>query len=120
MSDQSSVGRALHRLGRAAAGEATTVGVATIVVLWVAAYTVSGFPSWMATALQVVAAAVTLVMVFVIQHSQRRTDAATQLKLDELIRSSDGDDRVAQIERMDDEDRELDDEAPDHLVRRSA
>jgi low affinity Fe/Cu permease len=120
MSHDSSVSRGLHRLGRAAAGERTAVAVATLVVLWVVAYAVSAFPSWMATALQVVAAATTLVMVFVIQHSQRRTDAATQLKLDELIQSSDADDRLARIERVDDEDHELDDEAPDHLMRRSA
>ena len=36
------------------------------------AYAVTGFPEWMATGLQVVAAATTLVMVFVIQHHQRQ------------------------------------------------
>ena len=46
----------------------------------------------MATALEVVAASTTLVMVFVIHHTQRRREVAVHLKLDELVRSSDADD----------------------------
>jgi low affinity Fe/Cu permease len=72
--------------------------VAALVVAWLVAYAAAGFPTWMATGLEVVAAATTLVMVFVIQHHQGRIERATQLKLDELVRSSDADDSVARIE----------------------
>ncbi|HEY2814584.1 MAG TPA: low affinity iron permease family protein [Acidimicrobiales bacterium] len=102
-SASSRVSRFLHRLGAVSAGERVAGAVGLIVTGWVVLYAAFGFPSWMASALEVVAAAVTLVMVFVIQHSQQRTEAATQLKLDELVRSSDADSRVAEIEADDDE-----------------
>jgi low affinity Fe/Cu permease len=92
------VSRGLHRLGDAIAGEHMAAAVAGIVVAWLAVYAVTDFPNWMATALQVSAAAVTLVMLFVLQHTQSRIEKATQLKLDELIRASDADDAVAEIE----------------------
>jgi low affinity Fe/Cu permease len=93
--------RSLHRVGAIAEGERAGTVVGVIVVLWVASYVVTGFPEWMAEALQVTAAATTLVMVFVILHMQRRTELATQLKLDELLRGTDADDSVAQIEVAD-------------------
>ncbi len=46
------------------------------------------FPDWWQTTFYVVAGSVTFVMVFVIQHTQQRQIAATQRKLDELLRSS--------------------------------
>ena len=46
------------------------------------------FPEWWATVRYSVAGSVTFLMVFVIQHTQARQTAATQLKLDELIRAS--------------------------------
>jgi low affinity Fe/Cu permease len=98
--------RALHRVGKVAAGERAATVVAAVVAVWIAAYAIAGFPDWMATTLMVVAAAVTLVMVFVIQHTQRRLECATQLKLDELVRSSDADDSVAEIEVADDDELE--------------
>jgi low affinity Fe/Cu permease len=42
-------------------------------------------------------------MVFVILHTQRRIELATQLKLDELVRATDADDSVAEIEATDDD-----------------
>ena len=48
----------------------------------------TGFPGWWQTTLYVVTGSVTFVMVFVIQHTQQRQTAATQRKLDELLRSS--------------------------------
>jgi len=95
--------RALHRIGAIAEGERAGTVVGVIVVLWVASYAIAGFPEWMADALQVTAAATTLVMVFVILHMQRRIELATQLKLDELVRATDADDSVAQIEAADDD-----------------
>ena len=98
--------RALHWIGELAAGERAATVAAVLVAVWIVAYAAAGFPSWMATALMVVASAVTLVMVFVIQHTQRRLECATQLKLDELVRSSDADDSVAEIEVADDDELE--------------
>ena len=95
--------RALHRIGEVAAGAWTGTVVGVVVVLWVASYVIAGFPRWMADALEVTAAATTLVMVFVILHTQRRVELATQLKLDELVRVTDADDAVAQIETADDD-----------------
>ena len=90
--------RAVHRVGEAAAGEWVASSVGTLVVAWLVVYAIKGFPSWMATALEVVAASTTLVMVFVIHHTQRRREVAVHLKLDELVRSSDADDAIAEIE----------------------
>ena len=88
----------MHRVGEAAAGEWVASAVGTLVVAWLVVYAALGFPPWMAAALEVVAASTTLVMVFVIHHTQRRREVAVHLKLDELVRSSDADDDVAQIE----------------------
>lgn len=93
--------RGLRRVGTLAAGERTTAFVAAGVTAWMGVYLARGQPPWMATALQTAAAATTLVMVFVIQHGQRRTETAMQLKLDELVRVSDGDDELAEIEHAD-------------------
>ncbi|MCU1467526.1 MAG: hypothetical protein JWM72_3454 [Actinomycetia bacterium] len=51
---------------------------------------VLGFPTAWVTAFQVSVSAITLVMVFAIQHTQGREQAATQRKLDELIRALPG------------------------------
>ena len=61
---------------------AVLVVVASIVAL--------GFPNRLVDAFEVAATAITLVMVFSIQHTQGREQAATQRKLDELIRATPG------------------------------
>jgi low affinity Fe/Cu permease len=96
--------RALHWVGEIASGERVAASVAAVVIGWLTIYAICGFPTWMATTLEVLAASITLVMVFVIQHTQRRRQFATQLKLDELVRSLSGaDDAVAGIEANDEE-----------------
>jgi low affinity Fe/Cu permease len=49
-----------------------------------------GFPNRWVIAFEVSVAAVTLMMVFTIQHTQGRAQAATQRKLDELLRAVPG------------------------------
>ena len=98
MADGTREGVLLHRLGKLAAGERVATFVAGLVVVWLVVYAVAGFPTWMATTLEVVAAGVTLVMLFVIQHHQRRQEIATHLKLDELVHATDADDAMAAIE----------------------
>jgi low affinity Fe/Cu permease len=46
-----------------------------------------GVPTTWVTAFQIATSFVTLTMVFVIQHTQGREQAATQRKLDELLRA---------------------------------
>jgi len=63
-------------------------------LLWCSAFPIS----WLAT-FSAGAAAITLVMVFVIQHTQSREQLATQLKLDELIRAlPQADDHLVHVE----------------------
>jgi len=61
-----------------------------VVVLLVSALVVGiafGFPNGWIIAFESCTSAVTLAMVFVIQHTQSREQAATQRKLDELLRA---------------------------------
>jgi low affinity Fe/Cu permease len=108
--------RGLRHLGGMAAGPRTAAVVAGGVTVWLIVYALRGFPEWMAIALQTAAAAVTLVVVFVIQHAQRRTEAAIQLKLDALIRASDADDALAEIERAEGDELERRRERQSHRV----
>ncbi len=58
------------------------------VAVFVVLLAVFRFPPGWENTFAMVASAITLVMVFVIQHTQSRQQVATQLKLDELIRSA--------------------------------
>jgi low affinity Fe/Cu permease len=62
--------------------------VVTAVVVWVLYSAVFRFPARLETIFQTLAAATTLAMVFVIQHTQARAQAATQRKLDEILLAS--------------------------------
>ena len=64
----------------------TAVSVLVVGIAWVAVSTVFDFPAQWERIFQTLVAAVTLVMVFVIQHTQARHQAATQRKLDEILR----------------------------------
>ncbi len=103
--------RLLHRVDRVTSRALTASVVAGLVVLFIVVAGVQGFPDSWLTAFYTAAGAVTLVMVFVIQHTQRREQAATQLKLDELVRAlPQADDHLVHIEAASDEeliDREL-------------
>jgi low affinity Fe/Cu permease len=62
------------------------------------------FPSGWENTFAMIASAITLVMVFVIQHTQSRQQVATQLKLDELIRAAPrADDLLIHVESADDD-----------------
>jgi low affinity Fe/Cu permease len=81
--------RVLHRIGETAAHAGSGILAAVLVVAWAILGLARGFPGWWQTTLYAVTGSVTFVMVFVIQHTQQRQTAATQRKLDELLRSSD-------------------------------
>jgi len=80
--------RLLHRVGEVAAHAGAGVVASLLVAGWLALGLRTGFPEWWQTTLYVTTGSVTFVMVFVIQHTQQRQTAATQRKLDELLRSS--------------------------------
>ncbi len=72
----------------------TLPGVALTVIVTMVGLVVAGaalgFPSGWVGAFEVSVSAVTLVMVFAIQHTQGREQTATQRKLDELLRALPG------------------------------
>ncbi len=82
--------RLLHHVGAATAHSGAGTAAALVLVIWVAVGWSTGFPHWWETVLYSTTSGLTLVMVFVIQHTQARQTSATQRKLDELIRSSSG------------------------------
>ena len=90
-------------------GDVTSRSVVTaIVVMLVLAFgsvlAIFQFPVNWETDFSAVAGAITLVMLFVIQHTQNRNQVVLQLKLDELIRSSpQADDLLVHLEVADDE-----------------
>jgi low affinity Fe/Cu permease len=82
--------RILHAVDRWAARPTLALGAVAAVVVWVLISAIFGFPARLETVFMTLAAATTLIMVFVIQHTQARAQAATQRKLDEILRASPG------------------------------
>jgi low affinity Fe/Cu permease len=82
-----------HHLGDATTHSNASIGVLAGIVVWIVVGGVTDFPRWWATALFAVTSAATLVMVFIVQHTQARLEIATQRKLDELLRALPGADR---------------------------
>ena len=95
--------RLLHRLGEIVANAATGVLAAVLVLVWAVVGGATVLPTWWATTLYSVAASVTFIMVFVIQHTQSRQITAVQRKLDELLRSTSGDNSLIAVEEASDE-----------------
>ena len=83
-------GRILYRIEHYSSRPFIAVAVTGLVVVAVAAGAAFGFPGRFVTLFEMGVSAVTLVMVFAIQHTQGREQAATQRKLDELIRALPG------------------------------
>ena len=80
--------RSLHRVSDGSSHAMAGVIASAVIVAWVLLGLFYNFPTWWATALYATTASITMVMTFVIQHTQARQTAATQRKLDELIRTS--------------------------------
>jgi low affinity Fe/Cu permease len=77
--------RALHVIDRTVSRPAIAWLLVAADTLWVA-YSVSvGFPARLETIFQTLVAALTLAIVFVIQHTQSRDQVVVQRKLDELL-----------------------------------
>jgi low affinity Fe/Cu permease len=94
----------VHSIDHVTSQPATAVVVLVLVLVFGVALAIAGFPETWETAFAALCAAVTTIMVFTIQHTQTREQAATQLKLDELIRALPAaDDRLVHVESGRDE-----------------
>ena len=78
--------RLLWGLDRFTGRAPTAFGVLVGGLAWAILSIAFGFPAGWEKVFQTLVAAVTVVMVFVIQHTQARHQAATQRKLDEILR----------------------------------
>lgn len=95
--------RFLHTVGAASAHSSAGVVIAAVIVAWTIFGVVIAFPNWWDNALYIASSVITLVMVFAIQHTQARQQAATQRKLDELLLSQPrADDRLVAVEESPD------------------
>jgi low affinity Fe/Cu permease len=79
--------RVLHRMNAATAHSTSGLLAAAAILAWVVFGATIGFPAWWDNVLYIVSSTVTLILVFAIQHTQARQQAATQRKLDELLRA---------------------------------
>jgi len=79
--------RFLHAVDRIASRPRLAIVLITADVLWVTFSFAVDFPTRLEVGFQTVVAAITLAMVFVIQHTQARQEAVTQRKLDEILRA---------------------------------
>lgn len=94
--------RMIHHLSSVASHAVTALATTAIVIMWAVIGFAAGFPDWWQTILYSTTGSVTLVMIFVLQHSQERHTSATQRKLDELIRaSSSADNALIAVEETD-------------------
>jgi low affinity Fe/Cu permease len=82
--------RLLSWVDQRASHPLTALIVIAVDVAWVLASIALGFPGLGERVFQTLVAALTLAMVFVIQHTQAREQAATQRKLDEIMQALPG------------------------------
>ena len=108
------ISKVLHWIGEMTARSGAAALVALVVIVFYVVIALEGFPGRWETGFSTAATSITLVMLFVIQHTQSRQQVATQLKLDELIRTSPGaDDLLVKIEKAHDD--ELIEREQDHI-----
>lgn len=78
----------------------------TLVVVWAVSGPLFGFSDTWQLVINTTTTIVTFLMVFLIQNTQNRDNAAIQAKLDELIRAGDSDNEFIGIEHLPDEELE--------------
>lgn len=82
--------RVLYRLEHYSSLPSVALAIVFALVVLVATGAALGFPSGWVAGFEVGTSAITLMMVFSIQHTQGREQLATQRKLDELLRAIPG------------------------------
>ena len=117
---RSPVSLLLSKADRCASRPAAAVLVVAASGAWLAVSIVAGFPARWETIFETVVAALTLAMVFIIQHTQARHQRASQRKLDEILLAMPGtDNALVTLEHASDD--ELHAAGHQHLsVRRAA
>lgn len=91
--------RVLHWVGELTSRASTAVVVTIVLVIFIVTSAIRSFPGKWQVVFSTLADSVTLVMLFVIQHTQSRQQTVLQLKLDELIRASpNADDLLVHLE----------------------
>jgi len=98
--------RALYKIEHYTFLPAVALVATTAAVTLVVTIAALGFPGRWVAAFELSVSTLTLVMVFAIQHTQGREQAATQRKLDELIRAIPGADEALMMLE----------EAPQHVL----
>jgi low affinity Fe/Cu permease len=84
----------------------TFMACVALVLVWALSGPLFGFSDTWQLVINTSTTIVTFLMVFLIQNTQNRDNAAIQAKLDEIIRTGDGDNKFIGIEHMSDEDLE--------------
>ena len=79
--------RAVHRIGEVTTRPLIAVIVGVLVVAFWIVIIATGFDQDLQFVFGTVCAGVTVTMVFVLQHTQRREQTSVQLKLNELVRA---------------------------------
>jgi len=95
--------RVLHWVGELTSRASAAVVATVVLLVFVLVSALNGFPGKWQMVFATAANSITLVMLFVIQHTQSRQQIVLQLKLDELIRTSpNADDLLVQLEKAED------------------
>lgn len=84
----------------------TFIACCAFVIAWAVTGPLFGFSDTWQLVINTSTTIVTFLMVFLIQNTQNRDNAAVQAKLDELIRTGDSDNKYIGIEHLSDEDLE--------------
>lgn len=79
------------------------IGCCVLVVLWAVSGPLFHFSDTWQLVINTSTTIITFLMVFLIQNTQNRDNAAIQAKLDEVVRASDSDNKFIGIEHLSDE-----------------
>ncbi len=116
---RSPVSLLLSRADRVASRPTVAVVVVAAAAVWLVVSIVAGFPAHWEVIFQTVVAALTVAMVFIIQHTQGRHQRASQRKLDEILLALPGtDNALVTLEHASEE--ELHEAGHQHLSVRQA
>ena len=104
MADRPRTSRAIHALHEVTTRPVIAIAVGAVVVACWIVVVVTGFDQDVQFVFATVCSGVTVVMVFLLQHTQRRQQVALQVKLNEVVRALPrADDRLIAVEMSSDD-----------------